>query len=712
MGNLKRIASTVIVLILVLSCAVSSLTASATDYNNISYTDYNYWIGGTTKNAVPTKALFEPVKAVELSSFGYDTSVLTVEDTCYDGNGNLLVLDSADGKIIVLDRNYNKTGEITEVEYKGKKIGFKGAKSISWDNGILYICDTENGRVLCCRDNKVERTVECPESNVIPEDFVFAPIGVACNGNGFTFVLSDGCYYGLLAFTPKYEFVGFFGANNVTNSLFEAVGNWITELFETQEKHDASAKKLPYLLTDICVTSNGYLCGVNAESKGQIRMFSATGENILRYSEQYETGNGDSFNFADEPNNYVDTNATWSGVIAQSFSSVTSDSEGYIYALDSTQGRIYMYDKSCNLLGVFGGGLDNTQQLGRFASPVSVCSYGNELSVLDFVNKNITVFRCTDFGSAVKQAQALTSNGEYAEAYPLWKEVYAQDKNYQPAYNGISRYYLEQKEYSRAMEFSKAGNDQVTYAQAFRQYRNAVIKDNLAWIFVGIFLIAAAVFAVVLYMKKKKRSFKLNPRIRDCGTVLFHPIECFGAIKSRQSGSVVIATVLLVLFYVGTVCQKLLGGFMYENTDLTEFNSIYTMIGSIGLMLLYVVINWAACVLFEGKGKFKEIYCASCYCLVPLIINSIAYIVLSYIIVPSSNSGMSLMTTVFQAIFIIYLLLSITVIHDFSFFKAVGMAIVIVLGMIVAVFVLFAVLTLSQDLISFVIGLFKEILLR
>ena len=95
-----------------------------------------------------------------------------------------------------------------------------------------------------------------------------------------------------------------------------------------------------------------------------------------------------------------------------------------------------------------------------------------------------------------------------------------------------------------------------------------------------------------------------------------------------------------------------------------------------------------------------------------MIIHSVAYIILSYVIVPSNNGGMSLMTTVFQAIFIIWLLLSITVIHDFSFFKAIGMAIVIILGMIVAVFVLFSVLTLSQDLISFVIGLFKEILLR
>lgn len=713
MSIINKIVSLTVILILILSVFCSLLTVSATDYNNISYTDYNYWVGGETKKAVPTKALFEPIKSISISSLGYDSSIITLADSCYDEKGNLLCLDSAEGRIIILDHNYRLVNEITEVDYNGEKIGFRGAKSILSDKGgLLYICDTENSRVLCCKDGKVQRIIGCPTSNVIPDDFVFAPTGIVCNNEGFTFVLSDGCYYGLLAFTPDYEFIGFFGANKVTNNLLEAVSNWITELFETQEKHDATAKKLPYLLTDICMSADGFLCGVNSERKGQLRMFSATGENILRYSEQYETGNGDEFNFADEPNNYVDTASMWSAVIEQSFSAVTADEAGYIYALDSTQGRIYMYDNTCNLLGVFGGGLSNSEQIGRFASPVSISAYENELAVLDIVNKNITIFKSTEYGELIKQAQQLTINGDYSEAYPLWSNIYGQDKNYQLAYNGISRYHLEQKNFEEAMKFSKAGNDQVTYAQAFRQYRNQIIRENLVWIVVAIGTISLAIYFILLYFKKRNKKISVNQNIKDCWLILFHPIECFGKIKTKQSGSVLIATILLIFFYLGTVGEKLLGGFMYENTDLTEFNSIYTLLASVGLMLLYVVLNWAACVLFEGKGKLKEIYCASCYCLIPLIINSIAYIILSYIIVPSNNGGMGLMTTIFQGIFIIWLLLSITVIHDFSFFKAIGMAIVIILGMIVAVFVLFAVLTLSQDLISFVIGLFKEILLR
>ena len=177
-------------------------------------------------------------------------------------------------------------------------------------------------------------------------------------------------------------------------------------------------------------------------------------------------------------------------------------------------------------------------------------------------------------------------------------------------------------------------------------------------------------------------------------------------------GSVAIATVLLILYYVTAISQKLLSGFMYQNTDLTSFNSVFTLLGTVGVMLLYVTVNWAACILFEGKGKFKQIYCASMYCLIPLILNSLLYIILSYVIIPDSNSGFGLLTVFFQAFFVILILLSITVIHDFGFMKSAGLGIVIVIGMGIFGFVLFAVFSLAQDLISFVLGVIKEVALR
>jgi hypothetical protein len=71
-----------------------------------------------------------------------------------------------------------------------------------------------------------------------------------------------------------------------------------------------------------------------------------------------------------------------------------------------------------------------------------------------------------------------------------------------------------------------------------------------------------------------------------------------------------------------------------------------------------------------------------------------------------------LIPTIFTLVFAVYLLLSVTVIHDFSFFKAIFMMLVIIIGIAIVIFVIFAVLMLGQDLIGFVVSVFNELTLR
>lgn len=710
--KIKKRIFRVIAMLLMLICAITPITASAvTDYDNIIYTDYTYWETINEKTAVPTKAIYKADRVYSIANYGFNHTTLEPVHSCYDVSGKLYVLDSL-GKIIVLNRDYSFNKVITQVNYNGEKLSFDGAQGIYVDsNNLMYICDTKNSRVLVCHDDVVEKILYRPKNSIIPDDMEFLPKRIVKDDLGYTYLLSEGCYYGLMVFNPDDEFLGFFGASDVAVSLLDAVTSWITSLFETGEKHDASLKELPYQIADISINNDGFVSSVNSETNGQIRVFSTTGVNILRYTSQFENGVGDSFNFADSPNSYVDKTDAYSHSITQSFVGVECDSQGYIYALDKTQGRIYVYDEGCNLLGVFGGGLGNGNQLGCFVTPVSISVYGDEIAVIDMINKNITVFTCTEYGKLLKDAQELTLNGEYELASSMWAEINNQDKNCQLAYLGLSKYYLSIKDYSNAMKLSQQGNDRVVYSQAFLKQRNIWLVSNLWWIVSVVIVLIAAGFALKYALKRKGYQLHIPTSIKDALSVVFHPFECFGNIRLKNNGSVLIATVLLILFYLTSIAQKLLPSFMYKNVELTQFNSLYTFLGTIGIMLLYVVVNWGVCILFEGKGKLKQIYCASCYCLIPQIFFSLLYVVLSYFVVPSNNSNMSLLSSIFTAILIIWLLLSITVIHDFSFFKAIGMAIVIVVGMAISVFVIFAVLTLAQDTVSFVVGIVKELML-
>ena len=59
---------------------------------------------------------------------------------------------------------------ITSVVADGKKTEFKGAMGIYVDkNGLIYISDTENGRVLACDiDGNLKKQYLLPDSRLIP----------------------------------------------------------------------------------------------------------------------------------------------------------------------------------------------------------------------------------------------------------------------------------------------------------------------------------------------------------------------------------------------------------------------------------------------------------------------------------------------------------------------------------------------------------------
>ena len=67
---------------------------------------------------------------------------------------------------------------------------------------------------------------------------------------------------------------------------------------------------------------------------------------------------------------------------------------------------------------------------------------------------------------------------------------------------------------------------------------------------------------------------------------------------------------------------------------------------------------------------------------------------------------------IFRIYTVILLLLSITVIQDFTFFKAVGIAIATVVGMCIIAFIIFIMLSLGQDTVNFVVSIINEISMR
>ena len=213
-----------------------------------------------------------------------------------------------------------------------------------------------------------------------------------------------------------------------------------------------------------------------------------------------------------------------------------------------------------------------------------------------------------------------------------------------------------------------------------------------------------------------RRCLGFTPEIVKANSTFFktliHPIDSFYNVKYEGKGSVLISSSMMLLYFIFNVLAITAGGFMYVSYDPMKYNSGLTFLGTTVVALLFCIVNLGVCTLAEGKGRLKEIFIVTGYSLLPQIIYKVIFIIGSYFLVYSESTIFFVLEAVSWIATIVILLIGLVVVHDYSFFKAVGMAILTVIGMALVAFIVVLVLTLFQDLFQFIDGAVKELLYR
>ena len=146
--------------------------------------------------------------------------------------------------------------------------------------------------------------------------------------------------------------------------------------------------------------------------------------------------------------------------------------------------------------------------------------------------------------------------------------------------------------------------------------------------------------------------------------------------------------------------------------DKGSYSAAFTVVRTVGLVLLWSAVNWGLTTLFQGKGTMKQVYMVTCYALIPLIIECILNTILSNVLTPEEALVMSAISVVCLALAAIMLCVGIMTVHEFGFFKFIVMTLVIILGMLICVFVIMMVFVLIQQLFTFVGTLINEVTYR
>ena len=194
--------------------------------------------------------------------------------------------------------------------------------------------------------------------------------------------------------------------------------------------------------------------------------------------------------------------------------------------------------------------------------------------------------------------------------------------------------------------------------------------------------------------------------------VIFHPFDGFWDLGHESRGSVAAATTFLVLWLLTYVLRLMFTNFQFINAPIQYIN-IYQRCASLLLpFLVLCVSNWSLSTLFDGKGRFKDIYMAMCYALVPYVLIQLPLIVLSHVLSFDESAYYYVLGSVSVVWCVFLIFVGLMQVHDYSPGKTLIFMVITVFGALVILFLLLVFLSLLSDAVGYFVSLYREIAFR
>jgi tetratricopeptide (TPR) repeat protein len=510
---------------------------------------------------------------------------------------------------------------------------------------------------------------------------------------GNLYIVGEGLIQGLVELSPEGDFLGYFGGNRVGFSLERA----IQKMFFTKKQLSQLAQKLPPSPTNVAVGGDGLIFTATVGlASGSVKKLNVAGDNLLRTSSFMSPNNAD----------------------------ITVDATGNIFAADSVEGYIAVYDKDGSLLFAFGGIDSGYQSLGYFTSPSGIAVNGDGLLyVLDKERGNIQIFKPTPFAMLVYKATSLYLDGKYAESLEPWRQVLRLDSMFDLAHLGLGLAYYKEGKFSQAFDELKLAKNAGEYSNTYWELRREWLMKHVS----TVILLLAGLFVAWTALRRLHRKTGFGApvvkalrefrRIRIVGELLHvfrmlrHPIDGYEELVSGKA-SVLSATILLVILAVVRLYEVYQTSFIFSGVDPLRVSMTTELLKLFVPLLAWIVCNYMVSIISDGEGKFKDVYKGSIYALSPYIVLGVPLTLLS--------KGLTLMEAVVYddsrliilGWCVILMVIMVKEIHGYELKETFKNVAVTLSGMAVMALIAFIFFGLSSQLWDFVRSIAEEVKYR
>lgn len=698
--------------VLAMLCIIVPTFSAGAVSNNETYT-YSYE-GKMQISPAAYDALYE------VSEFGEASSLNAPKDIFFDKSRNYIIIaDTGNNRIVVTDTDFKSVKIIsTFVNAEGTEDTFNTPSGVYiTDKGDLYVADTNNSRLVVFDSNfNFKRILPPLSSDILPEGFKYNPIAVAVDRAERIYVVSQNSNMGVIALDTDGSFEGFIGAQEVTIDAFEL----LKRAFMTEEQISRSIQFVPVEFSNLTVDEKGFVyvtssqidryslyTTVQSRSKDSayapIKKINPAGTDVL---------NRNGF-FPPVGDVIFDAYSSDEDTAASEITEVSLLDNGMYALLDSSGQKIFVYDSNSNLLYAFGG---EGTGLGMYTQLSGMAFNDQYLYLMDSADSTITVLQKTEYGNLIDEVIGYQDNREFDKANELWQEILVKNNNFDMAYLGLGKIALEEGDYDTAMHYFRLINNKDYWGKAFELSRKEFLNKYgmiiLAVVIILIFVIIKIWGKIAKYNDKateKAATGKLKDQLLYGFYLITHPFKGYWSLKFEKRGSVKSATIWLAIGSFSAIFSTLGACYLQKSSNATIVSALANTLFP---LMLWCISNVCFTTLMNGKGTFKDVYIAVAYASVPYSILTIPCTLISYVLIESELTILSLVTVLGTVWVLLLIFCGMMTIHDYSLGKNFVVSILTIIGIIFILFIVLVFANVIGRMIALVINIIEELSYR
>jgi len=610
-------------------------------------------------------------------------------DLMFDENDHLYIADTGNRKILKYDPATNQVlMTITHPDMKSPKGLFVSSRGV-------YVADSIEQTVF--RFDLLGNFVERFDRPISPSfgNTPYNPSKVAVDNRGNLYIYGEGVKDGIIHLSNIGEFLGYFTSNKVELSFTQM----LYKVIFTEEQFEKVSSRDPSTFSSVFIDKNSMVYTTTMGTRlNAVKKHNTQGGNIFQ---------GRIFSNEDARDIYV-------------------DQQGIIYAA-MQNGTIFVYSPNGEFIFNFGSNnaslsaanLQDISGLFKSLAAIAVNSQGDIWSI-DDTKSFLQSFKPTEYSEKIYEALILFEDRQYEQAVEVWQDVLRLNQMSVIAHNNIGMNYLQQQQYEEAMyHFELAGN-RASYSEAFWEVRNAQIQSSLGSFLVGLVLISLAVWVLKLVDRRTHAITTVMGPVRKLANykpvndVLFifkvfkRPINSFYDLKKGYKGSVLSATIILLIFFILFMNSSINKGFIYQFVAVEDMDINSLVLGFFSIIGLLVVCNYLDTSINDGEGGLKQIYIMFVYSLGPLIVATVLTTILSYYLTYSEVFFLGFILSAGYIWTFINLFLGIGEVHNYTIKKTIKSILMTLLFVVIVAVILMIIIMMWEQLYQFLEALVKE----